>query len=366
MCLPERACLLVCVCVLIPTTGEGLVVVYTEQDSFNAGRPYCFQVLGPLLHVSEPLRCSDLQPASSPEGDVHEQCQNDCENTFKESFKGRFPVNLDLRWASKFRSKKHVISLRTGKEISVNVHKLQDSNTSSNGAQENGELFSGWTEDLLVLMKELAKQAQQLRMERELSSFDQSRVHARMLFESLPFQCIVAVLISANFLSNAYESEMNGRLVDIGGNPSRTQKFLSDIDLFFTSAFTIELVINMYGHLFWDFFTDGWSIFDLCIVSISLLSLFSPALASISVFRLMRAFRVVRIFGRLKSLRSIINALTASIVPVINAFVIVAIVMMLFSIIGVTIFGAFAVCGALRYQFLWHVCKYHAKLYCLM
>ena len=55
--------------------------------------------------------------------------------------------------------------------------------------------------------------------------------------------------------------------------------------------------------------------------------------------RLMRAFRVLRIFGRLKSVRSIINALTASIVPVINAFFIVAIVMALFAIVGVTFFA---------------------------
>ena len=83
--------------------------------------------------------------------------------------------------------------------------------------------------------------------------------------------------------------------------------------------FTIELAINMYAHLLWDFLENGWSLFDFLIVSICLLGLVYPALANISVFRLMRAFRVIRIFGRLKSVRSIINALTASIVPVCNA-----------------------------------------------
>ena len=40
----------------------------------------------------------------------------------------------------------------------------------------------------------------------------------------------------------------------------------------------------------------------------------------------MRAFRVLRLFGRLRSLREIFNALTAAIVPVISAFLIIYIV----------------------------------------
>ena len=113
---------------------------------------------------------------------------------------------------------------------------------------------------------------------------------------------------------------------------------MDGVDTFFTTMFTIELAINMYATLVWDFLENGWSLFDFLVVSISLLALVYPALANISVFRLMRAFRVIRIFGRLKSVRSIINALTASIVPVCNAFFIVAIVIALFSIVGVTFF----------------------------
>ncbi len=40
----------------------------------------------------------------------------------------------------------------------------------------------------------------------------------------------------------------------------------------------------------------------------------------------MRAFRVIRLFGRLGSLRDIIAALTAAVVPVLNAFLIMLIV----------------------------------------
>ena len=131
---------------------------------------------------------------------------------------------------------------------------------------------------------------------------------------------------------------MNGRLVDADGNPSGTQTRLNNADTFFTVVFTMELILNLYAHLVWDFLADGWSLFDFLIVSISVAALFNKALANISVFRLMRAFRVIRIFGRLESVRSIINALTASIIPVCNAFFIVAIVLALFAIVGVTFF----------------------------
>ena len=57
-----------------------------------------------------------------------------------------------------------------------------------------------------------------------------------------------------------------------------------------------------------------------------------------SVFRLLRAFRIIRIFGRLRSIRSIINALAASLIPVMNAFFIMAVVCALYSIIGVTFY----------------------------
>jgi hypothetical protein len=43
---------------------------------------------------------------------------------------------------------------------------------------------------------------------------------ARNFFESKKFEAFVAVLICTNFVTNAYESEMNGRLVDEDGNPS--------------------------------------------------------------------------------------------------------------------------------------------------
>ena len=73
------------------------------------------------------------------------------------------------------------------------------------------------------------------------------------------------------------------------------------------------------------FFTDGWNQLDFVVVILSLVSL-GPVSMPINVIRVMRAFRVIRLFGRLKSLKNIVGALTASILPVMNAFLILLII----------------------------------------
>jgi len=50
---------------------------------------------------------------------------------------------------------------------------------------------------------------------------------------------------------------------------------LEYVDLFFTAAFTLELLLNLHAHWFLEFVTDGWAVFDFFIVSISLISRFS-------------------------------------------------------------------------------------------
>ena len=47
---------------------------------------------------------------------------------------------------------------------------------------------------------------------------------------------------------------------------------------------------------------------------------------------------MLRMFGRLQAIRSIINALTASLIPVTNAFFIMAVVISLYAIVGVAFF----------------------------
>eukprot|EP00961_Rhodomonas_salina_P156232 2103310-Rhodomonas_salina.1 len=72
------------------------------------------------------------------------------------------------------------------------------------------------------------------------------------------------MLIFANFLFNIAQ---NQPVPEEGG---ATEKMFENVDLAFTIVFTIELVINAYGNWAAPFFSNGWSMFDLLVVSESL------------------------------------------------------------------------------------------------
>ena len=114
-------------------------------------------------------------------------------------------------------------------------------------------------------------------------------------------------------------------MTDSDGNTTPTGIGLELLDTFFTIIFTVELAINAFAHWFRPFVSDGWNAFDCIVVSLSLVAL-GPMSMPINVLRSLRAFRVVRLFGRMGTLRDIVSSLTAAILPVLNAFLIMLIV----------------------------------------
>ena len=207
-----------------------------------------------------------------------------------------------------------------------------------------GRKFSGLPEEatpaaqLAHIITRLADSAN--KRKRPKSLWLQSRIAAKTLFNDFTFQTIIAMILVANFITNAYEAQMYGKL-GTKDNPTPALEVLNLLDLIFTAIFVAELLLNLHGHLFIEFVTNAWSIFDFLVVAVSLVTLFSSddSQVPITVFRLLRAFRVLRLFGRLKAIKKIINALSASLIPVANAFMILGIVIMLYSIIAVTFFA---------------------------
>ena len=65
---------------------------------------------------------------------------------------------------------------------------------------------------------------------------------------------------------------------------------------------------------------------DALVVVMSLVAL-GPVGIPVTVLRFMRAFRVIRLFGRMRALKKMISALTLSIVPMMNAFLILFIIL---------------------------------------
>jgi len=154
----------------------------------------------------------------------------------------------------------------------------------------------------------------------------------RHKYESNFIQIAVAVLIFANFIVSAIEK------VVLPQEGSPEQFVFLIFEWFFGLIFTVELAWNMYGSWWSLFWQSGWNWFDFIIVLISLLSLGLGNLPGISVLRLFRAFRVFRLFKRVPSLKLIIEGVVASLPGVSNAFVVLGILMGIWSIMGVEFF----------------------------
>ena len=91
------------------------------------------------------------------------------------------------------------------------------------------------------------------------------------------------------------------------------------MNLTFTAVFIVELAINAFAHWFWPFVTDGWSQVDAFVVVMSIVPMLIQEQKT-GIVRILRAFRILRLFRRVPSLRKIISALTKALLPVINVF----------------------------------------------
>jgi hypothetical protein len=106
------------------------------------------------------------------------------------------------------------------------------------------------------------------------------------------------------------------------GEPEAMKNFSWDLINFgFTVVFACELALNALGHWFRPFVRSYWNLIDVIVVLLSLASL-SQSYLNVNVVRMLRAVRVVRLFGKVEALKRVVAALSASVVPMANAFII--------------------------------------------
>ncbi len=129
-----------------------------------------------------------------------------------------------------------------------------------------------------------------------------------------------------NFLSSIIEAQFGRKLVLQDGSTTHLGEMMDKLNLFFTAYFTLELFINAYANWIQVFMHNGWNYLDVFIVLMSLLDLGALNIPDWFV-KLVRAFRVIRLFGRINALKKMATAVTASIFPMMNAFVILLIVL---------------------------------------
>ena len=118
----------------------------------------------------------------------------------------------------------------------------------------------------------------------------------------------------------------------------------------FTAVFIIEASLKLFTYrlayfkVTWnkfDFFVVSASIFDIVISRVSTSNI--PALKALPqlarIMRVLRVTRMLKLAGKNEGLSALISTVTLAIGPVMNVFVLLVLVLFIFSILGVFMFG---------------------------
>mmetsp|Transcript_37891 Transcript_37891/g.100841 ORF Transcript_37891/g.100841 Transcript_37891/m.100841 type:complete len:203 (+) Transcript_37891:523-1131(+) len=165
------------------------------------------------------------------------------------------------------------------------------------------------------------------------------QLRVRRVYLSTPFSAAIAFLIGANFVCTVVECQFIDSMQNDDGSSTATGSTLEQLNTMFTLVFTAELAINMFCHWWRPFIVDPWNWLDVFIVTMSILSLIVTNQPT-GIVRILRALRVIRLFGRVKSLKKIIQALSSSIVPVLNVFLILFLLMSIAAVMASSFFGS--------------------------
>ncbi len=112
-------------------------------------------------------------------------------------------------------------------------------------------------------------------------------------------------------------------------------RIVQRLDTAVTVAFVLELVAKLVVFR-WRFFRDGWNVFDLLIVIISLM----PATQGLRVIRTLRVLRVLRLLSAVPSMRQVISGLLRAIPGMLSATALLLIVIYVFAILSTQLFGS--------------------------
>ena len=165
----------------------------------------------------------------------------------------------------------------------------------------------------------------------------------REAYQNNYVQWVIAALIMGNFLTNVVEKQVDPWNIYYKAD-------WKVIEAFWNIIFIFELAWNMYGTWYIStlkghFLCSSWNLFDVLVVGVSLPSLAAVDLPGpLSQLRMLRAFRVFRLFKRIKS-RIKLSSLSDALPGIINAAIVQLIVMCIYAILAVDLFGEFGTNG---------------------
>ena len=128
-----------------------------------------------------------------------------------------------------------------------------------------------------------------------------------------------------------------------------TLQFSDNLDLantIFVGFFVVEALIKMIGFGFREFMNDGFNVFDFVIITISVVDIISKYTGDgggngTSALRTFRIFRVMKLIKSWGSLRILVTGLVKGVMTASNAFVLLFLIMYIFSLLGLQIYGPY-------------------------
>jgi hypothetical protein len=190
------------------------------------------------------------------------------------------------------------------------------------------EKHSEWLKHLIA-----CRNMAQCNDESKFTCLDRLQIRAVKIHDHESFQQFFGCVICSSFLISIVRSEM------VPPDDSDATNVFEAFDVVFTSLFAVELVVSFTAHFFFKFFKDAWRIFDTLIVLLGILSASGAQIPAVNAIRALRVLRALRLLKKSKSLKPIVQALFASIGPVLNSMVLLGLITSIYASMAVGLFG---------------------------
>jgi voltage-gated sodium channel len=164
------------------------------------------------------------------------------------------------------------------------------------------------------------------------SLLKQLQLKARWLHGNSAYRLFFGMLILASYILSISVAEIRP---PIG---SHLEHQFDAVDDVITSLFAVEVAVALTGFWLREFLRDPWMVFDLVVVSTSIASATTnglPALYSLRSIRVLRAVKLLKI----GPLRVIVQAMLSSVIPVANSFVLLGLIVTIYTTMAVNFFG---------------------------
>ncbi|XP_051027028.1 cation channel sperm-associated protein 4 [Acomys russatus] len=192
---------------------------------------------------------------------------------------------------------------------------------------KNYELIGRHEEQVLINRKDITDKKDAWDVEEFIT-----RMFIKQLLQHPAFQLLLAFLLVTNNITIAMRT-----------NPYLGQTYyelFSTIDEIVLTILICEVLLGWLNG-FWIFWKDGWNILNFAIVFVLFMGFFIKQLDLVAITYTLRALRLVHVCMAVEPLAKIIRVILQSVPDLANVMALILFFMLVFSVFGVTLFGAF-------------------------